>query len=466
MIAVGAGVFLSTIDGSIVNVALPTLARSFEVSFAVVQWVVLAYLLAISTLMLGIGRLADMTGKKPIYTTGFVVFTLGSVLCGLAPTIYWLIAFRVLQAVGAAMLLALGLAIITESFPAAERGRALGIAGSIVSIGIVIGPTVGGLLIDAYSWRWIFFVNLPVGIAGTLLAWRFVPNARPLGGQRFDFAGAGALFISLFSLLMALTLGQQLGFNQALVLLLFAGFILLLLLFIAVELRVDQPMINLRHFKNADFSIGLLTGFITFVAIAGAIILMPFYLENVLGYGPREVGFLMAAIPVGLGISAPLSGALSDRYGTRPITVIGLIVLVFGYMAMSTLNAQTTAWGFLLRFLPLGVGMGIFQSPNNSAIMGSASQRHLGIVSGMLAVTRTVGLTIGIAVLGALWASRVFVYLGDALDIGATNAPPGAQVSALQYTFLVMASMMAAALFVAFWALVQERRSRPVAPVG
>ena len=133
---------------------------------------------------------------------------------------------------------------------------------------------------------------------------------------------------------------------------------------------------------------------------------------------------------------------------------------------MSTLNAQTTAWGFLLRFLPLGVGMGIFQSPNNSAIMGSASQRHLGIVSGMLAVTRTVGLTIGIAVLGALWASRVFVYLGDALDIGATNAPPGAQVSALQYTFLVMTSMMAAALFVAFWALVQERRSRPVAPVG
>ena len=466
MIAVGAGIFLSTIDGSIVNVALPTLARSFEVNFAIVQWVVLAYLLAISTLMLGIGRLADMVGKKSIYTTGFIIFTLGSVLCGLAPTVSWLIAFRVLQAVGAAMLLALGLAIITESFPAAERGRALGISGSIVSIGIVIGPTVGGLLIDAFTWRWIFFVNLPVGIAGTLLAWRFIPNLRPPGGQKFDFLGAAALFVSLFSLLMALTLGQSYGFDYQLVLLLFAIFVLFLLLFIAVEWRVDQPVIDLRLFKNSDFTVGLFTGFISFVAIAGTIILMPFYLENVLGYEPRQVGFLMAAVPIGLGVAAPISGALSDRYGTRPITVIGLLVLFLGYVAMSTLNAQTTALGFILRFLPLGAGMGIFQSPNNSAIMGSAPQRRLGIVSGMLAVTRTVGQTIGIAVLGALWASRVFAFLGASLADGATNAPPKAQVSGLQETFLVMAALMAVALSVAFWALVQEWRSRRVLPAG
>jgi EmrB/QacA subfamily drug resistance transporter len=466
MVAVGAGIFLSTIDGSIVNVALPTLARSFEIDFAVVQWVVLAYLLAISTLLLSIGRLADMVGKKPIYTAGFVIFTLGSVLCGLAPTISWLIGFRVLQAVGAAMLLALGMAIITESFPAAERGRALGISGSIISIGIVVGPTLGGLLIDAFSWRWIFFVNLPIGIAGTLLAWRFIPNVRPTGGQRFDFLGAGALFISLFSLLMALTLGQRFGFDHQLVLLLLAVFALFLLLFIAIELRVDQPVIDLRLFKNGDFSIGLLTGFLTFVAIAGTIILMPFYLENVLGYGPREVGFLLAIVPIALGITAPLSGSLSDRFGTRPITVIGLAVLLFGYIAMSTVNAQSNPWGFLLRFLPIGLGMGIFQSPNNSAILGSASQRRLGIVSGMLAITRTLGLTTGIAILGAFWASRVFFYLGGALAGGATNAPPNSQVTALQDTFLVMAVMMAAALSLAAWALVQESRTRKSAPTG
>lgn len=459
MVAVGMGIFLSTIDGSIVNVALPTLARTFDVDFAIVQWVVLAYLLAVSTLMLGVGRLADMVGKKPIYTTGFIIFTIGSVLCGLAPNIYFLIGFRVLQAVGAAMLLALGMAIITESFPAAERGRALGISGSIISIGIVIGPTVGGLLIDAFSWRWIFFVNLPVGIAGTLLAWRFVPNVRPPGGQRFDFLGAGTLFASLLSLLMGLTLGQQLGFLDTLVLLLFASFAFFLILFIVIEWRSDQPVIDLRLFRNGQFSTGLLTGFITFVAIAGTIILMPFYLENVLGYEPREVGFLMAAVPVALGITAPLAGAASDRFGTRPITVIGLLVLIGGYLAMSTLDASTSAWGFLLRFFPIGAGMGIFQSPNNSAIMGSAPRRRLGIVSGMLAITRTLGQTTGIAVLGALWASRVFFYLGVTLKDGATSAPPASQVPALQDTFLVMAAMMTVALSLALLALVRERRS-------
>jgi EmrB/QacA subfamily drug resistance transporter len=466
MVAVGAGIFLSTIDGSIVNVALPTLARYFEIDFAVVQWVVLAYLLAISTLLLSIGRLADMVGKKLIYTAGFVIFTLASVLCGLAPTISWLIGFRVLQAVGAAMLLALGMAIITESFPAAERGRALGISGSIISIGIVVGPTLGGLLIDAFSWRWIFFVNLPIGIAGTLLAWRFIPNVRQTGGQRFDFLGAGALFISLFSLLMALTLGQQFGFGHRLVLLLFAVFSLSLLLFIAVELRVDQPVIDLRLFKNGDLSIGLLTGFLTFVTIAGTVILMPFYLENVLGHGPREVGILLAVVPIALGITAPLSGSLSDRYGTRPITVTGLAVLLFGYIAMSTINVQSNYWGFLIRFLPIGIGMGIFQSPNNSAILGSAPQGRLGIVSGMLAITRTLGLTTGIAILGALWASRVFFYVGRTLAGGATNASPNAQVSALHDTFLVMAVLMAAALSLATWALVRGRQTRKSLPTG
>jgi MFS family permease len=307
-------------------------------------------------------------------------------------------------------------------------------------------------------------VNLPIGIAGTLLAWRFIPNVQPTGRQRFDFLGAGALFISLFSLLLALTLGQQFGSDYQLVLLLFAVFVLFLLLFIAIEWRVDQPVIDLRLFKNGGFSIGLLTGFLTFVAIAGTIILMPFYLENVLGYGPREVGFLLAVVPIALGITAPLSGSLSDRYGTRPITVIGLTVLLFGYIAMSTINAQSNPWGFLLRFLPIGIGMGIFQSPNNSAILGTAPQRRLGIVSGMLAITRTLGLTTGIAILGALWASRVFFYLGGALAGGATNAPPNAQVSALQDTFLVMAVMMAAALSLAAWALVREWRTRKSAP--
>jgi len=461
--AVGMGIFLSTIDGSIVNIALPFLETAFDTEFAVIQWVVLAYLLVVSTLMLGVGRLADMIGKKPLYTAGFIIFTIGSVLAGLSPTVYWLIGFRVLQALGAVMLLALGLGIITEAFPPSERGMALGISGALVSIGIVVGPTLGGILINLYSWRLIFYVNLPVGIAGTFLAWRYLPDIKPLGGQRFDFWGAAALLVSLLSFSFALTAGQERGYDDPLILTLFAIFFLFLILFIAVEWRTEQPMVDLRLFNNSRFNTGLATGYITFVAIAGTVILMPFYLGNVLGYPALQVGLLMAVVPIAVGIFAPISGSLSDRYGTRPITVIGLVILVIGYLSLSTLQADTTALGFILRFLPIGVGMGVFQSPNNSAIMGTAPRRRLGIVSGMLAATRSLGQTTGVALLGAVWAARVFAYVGESLSGGVTAASGVAQVSGLQDTFRIMAAFVILALALAVWALVHERRSHSLA---
>ncbi len=452
MAAVGSGIFLSTIDGSIVNLALPTLSRTFGSPFAVVQWVVLAYLLTISTLLLSVGRLGDMIGKKPLYTAGFVIFTIGSMLSGIAPTIYWLIFFRVIQGLGAVMITALGLAILTESFPASERGRALGIGGAVISVGIVVGPVLGGLIIGAFSWRWIFYVNLPVGIAGTLLAMRYVPDIKPPGGQRFDTLGAGALFVSLFSLLTALTWGQDLGFADRRIVLLLAGAALFAAAFVAIEWRSAQPMIALGLFRSARFSVGLVTGFITFVAIAGTTLLLPFYLEDVLGYEPRQVGILLAVVPVSLGVTAPIAGSLSDRFGTRLMTVIGLAVLVGGYFTLSTLATDTSAAGYILRFLPIGIGMGIFQSPNNSAIMGSASQGQLGVVSGTLAATRTVGQTTGVALLGALWASRALNYAGAQGVSGATDAPAAAQAAALQDTFLVTMAMVAGGLLLALLA--------------
>ncbi len=458
MLAVAMSIFLGTIDGSIVNVALPTLVKELGTTFATVQWVVLAYLLAISTLILSMGRLGDMIGKKPVFLTGFVIFTAGSVLCGLAPTVYWLIAFRVLQAVGAAMTMALGIAIITESFPPQERGRALGIGGAIVSVGIVVGPTLGGLIIDTLSWRWIFFVNLPVGIVGVFMGLRFVPAFKPGGRQKFDYPGALTLFISLLALLLALTMGQQLGFGDSQILLLLGIWLVFLVLFIFVEWRSPQPMIELRLFKSGLLSVNLITGFITFIAMAGAIILMPFYLEDILGYQPRQVGLLMAIVPIGLGSIAPISGSLSDRFGSRLITVIGLTMLVIGYLAMSTLTAQTSVVGYILRLLPVGLGMGIFQSPNNSAIMGSAPRERLGVVSGLLAVTRTLGQTTGIAILGALWAGRVMAYYGAILPGGATTAPAQAQVAGLHDTFLFITVLVAAGLLLSIWGLVQERR--------
>lgn len=465
MAAVAMSIFLATIDGSIVNITLPTLVRDLQTNFATVQWVVLAYLLTLTTLMLGIGRLADIRGKKPIYVTGFVIFTVGSVLCALSPTVYWLIGFRVLQGIGGAMTLALGAAIVTEAFPPQERGRALGMLGSVVSIGVVTGPLVGGVLIGVASWHWIFLVNLPVGIIGTVVAQRFVPAIQPPGGQRFDYVGAVLLLISLLSLLLGLSLVQEVGFTQALPLTLLTSGLLVLLGFIGWELRVADPMIDLRLFRHRLFSINLGTGFLTFVAIAGIFLLMPFYLQNVLGYPIQLVGPLQAVIPVMMGIMAPISGTLSDRYGVRPITVAGLAALLMGYLALTTLSATTTTLGYIVRLFPIGLGMGIFQSPNNSAVMGSVPRAQLGVVSGLLSVTRTLGQTVGIAVLGALWASRV-VQHGGPLIASATAAPTATQVAAMQDTFLVVVGLIAIALAVALWGWWQERGHAPMkAPV-
>lgn len=463
MAAVAMSIFLATLDGSIVNVALPTLVRDLNTNFATVQWVVLSYLLTQATLLLGIGRLGDMIGKKPIFNAGFVVFTLGSVLCGLAPSVYWLIGFRVLQAVGAAMTLALSTGLVTEAFPAKERGKALGLIGTVVSVGVVLGPTVGGVIIDALSWHWIFFVNLPVGILGTWMAWRFVPNFKPKGRQKFDYWGALSLFISLLALLLALTVGQEVGFNSPVILSLFGVSALLLALFLAIELNTEQPMIDLKMFRNLLFSVNLITGFFTFLTISGVFILMPFYLENVLEYNTRQTGLLLAVVPVGLGIVAPISGSLSDRFGSRPITVIGLLVLLLSYVGLSTLSQETSTLGYILRLLPLGIGMGIFQSPNNSAIMGTVPRERLGIASGLLSITRTLGQTVGIAVLGAFWASRVLFYSGGAVSGGATTAPQFAQVSGLHDTYLISTVVLGLGVILSVWGLLQERRLRRLA---
>ncbi|MFA9491756.1 MAG: MFS transporter [Anaerolineales bacterium] len=458
MAAVAMGIFLATIDSSIVNLALPTLVRELHTDFPTVQWVVLGYLLGLTALMLSVGRLADIRGKKSLYIAGFVIFTIGSVLCGLSPTIYALILFRIVQSIGAAMILALGSAIVTENFPPEERGRALGIYGTAVSIGIVIGPTLGGLLIDAFSWRWIFFVNLPVGIIGTLMAIRYIPAIKPRGGQRFDIWGSLTMVAGLLCLLLGLTWGQNIGFSEIRILLLFSGSLIFLLSFLYIEAHIEDPIIDLSLFLDEKFSVGLITGFITFFVIAGIILLMPFYLENVLGYDTRQVGLMLAIVPIAMGIIAPIAGSVSDRVGTRPITVVGLFILLVGYVGLSTMSVDTTAWQYILLFFPIGLGMGIFQSPNNSAIMGSAPQERLGVVSGMLAITRTLGQTTGIALLGAFWASRVSSYEGGMLDAEATEASALSQVGGLNDTLQIVVVLIFLAFIIGLWSLIAERR--------
>ena len=450
------GALLGAFMFTSVNVALQSLSKTFETEFNVVQWVVLAYLLASGTLLPIVGRWADIVGKKQLFILGYALFTVGSLLCGLAPGMGWLIAFRTLQGLGSAFLTALGLAIITDVFPSEERGRAIGINGSVLSAGIVIGPTLGGFLIDALTWRWIFFSAVPTGLVGMFLAYRFIAASRSGGGQRLDLAGSGLLFLALLSLSLALTLGQDAGFGSTLILTLFLSSVLLTTVFLGLELVVSDPVIELKLFRNPRLSVGLGIGLPTFIAISGTILLMPFYLENVLGYSPRNVGLLMSIAPISLIGAAPLAGAAADHFGERPIALIGLGILLTGYFAIGTLSESTTALGYLFRFLPIGLGMGIFQTPNSSAIMGSVPRERSGVAGGLLAMTRTLGSSAGIAVLGALWVARVNARAGAVVG---TDATPAIQVAGLQDLFLAVQIMIGLAFLVALWDTFRPRRT-------
>ena len=457
LVAIAMAIFLGTIDGSIVNVALPTLVDEFDTTFNVAQWVVLAYLLTQATLTLGFGRLGDMIGKKPIFTTGFMVFTIGSVLAGVSPTIGFLIGARVVQALGAAMIFALGFAITTEAFPPSERGKALGINGTTVSLGIMAGPIIGGMILEATDWRWIFFVNLPIGIVGTITAIKFVPNTKPKGKQRFDFAGAGAFFVALLSLLIALTMGQNLGFSDPVIVGAFAVSAVSFVAFVIIERRVSDPMLNLDLFKSRDLTVNLVTGFVGFFALAGLLLLVPFYLTDVMGLSPREIGLVLGAVPITMGIIAPMSGTLSDRVGSRPVTVAGLALMTAAYViAAFWFGNSTTAIMVIVVGLIIGLGMGIFQSPNNSAILGSVPPEQLGVTSGMLTINRTTASVTGIAVLGTFWAARTTAYggVGDAVD-----APAAAQAAGLADTMTVAAVLVGLALALGLWAWKSASRS-------
>jgi EmrB/QacA subfamily drug resistance transporter len=457
---VGSGVILATIDSSIVNVALPTITDEFDSTFRAIQWIPLAYILVIATLTLGTGRLGDIVGKKKIYTAGFGLFTIASALCGLSTSVPMLIGFRVVQAVGAVMILSLGAAILVAGFPPTERGKALGFIGTFVSIGIVTGPAVGGILISLYDWRSIFLVNIPVGIIGVILALRYVPNTPPVPGQRIDIPGMLLLSGALFSFSFAITRGQVSGFADPLNLVLFAAAVAIVVIWIGVERRAPSPMIRLDLFRNPMLSVSVVTGFMVFTLVAPIIFLLPFYLEGVLGYDIRTVGLLLGAAPLAIGVVAPVAGALSDRIGIRRLTVTGLVIVAFAFLGFQTLTETTEWWQFVLVAVPLGIGMGTFQSPNNSAIMGSMPPEYAGLGAGVLSITRLLGQVTGVAVLGSLWSARVAAIAGPQFAGDASAAPGSAQVTALREVFLWGVVVMAVALIIGIWGLRKERELR------
>ena len=455
------GGFMASVDGSIVNLILPTLVRDLNAEFAIVQWVIVSYLLTLTTLILILGRLGDMVGKKRVYLTGFILFIVGSVLCGFATSVYWLIGLRILQGLGGAMILALGFAVATEAFPPNERGKAMGILASVVCLGVIVGPVIGGFLVDSLSWHWIFFVNLPFGLLGIFMVAKYVPNSKASIKPKFDFIGAVMLFVCIFSLLMALTLGQRsAGFGETPALLLFTLSLICALLFIGTELKIQSPMIDLKIFQDVFFSVNLMTTFIFYFAISGVFVLAPFYLQNILGYSASQMGMLFAAMSVMMVILSPVAGILSDRFSTGSVIIASLSIMLIIYCLMGRIAINTTTLECMVGMLFLGTGMGLFMSPNHSAIMGAIPLEHLGIASSLLILARTLGQIAGVAVLGAVWASRTRFYTGGDLIGGITAAPVNARVEGLQDIFILAGAMTAMTLILIIWGLVLERRDR------
>ena len=455
----GLGVFMATLDSSIVNISLPTLVEVFRTDFTTVQWVVLSYSLVLTALILSAARLGDMLDKRKIYLTGLVLFALSSLLCGLATNINWLIGARALQGLGATMMQALGMAMVTEAFPAKERGRALGMMGSIVSIGIAVGPPLGGLLIGLVGWRAVFLVNVPVGILTFLAVTRFVASSNPRPNQRFDPAGAVILFVTLTCYAFGMTLGQRVGFGAPLTLGVLGAAALGFTALIAVESRRDQPMIDLSLFRSRLFSLNLLMAFLVFVVLPISFVL-PFFLELVKGYPAQQVGLMLMAFPVAMGVVAPVAGWLSDRFGSRVISPIGLVIIIGGCLAMSTLTVEVGLWGFIARMAPVGIGMGMFQSPNNSAIMGSVPKERLGIASGLLVLSRTLGNTTGLPLMAALFSAQALALGGLPAGTDATTAPPLAMAAAVAGTYRIAAGLIVVSAVLAVLAYRVDRRER------
>jgi EmrB/QacA subfamily drug resistance transporter len=466
MLGVNLMVFMATLDMSIVNVALPTLVETLHADFAAIQWVILSYVLVIASLLLLVSRLGDMRDKKRIFSTGLVIFLVASLCCGLAPSASWLIAFRALQGIGAAMTQSLGMAIITQIAPPSSRGRALGFIGGTVAMGLMIGPPLGGILLGIFGWRSLFLLNLPVGVVALWVVARRMPHLPPVKtGERFDLPGAAAASLTLGAYCLGMTAIQRGGFADPAGLALLGLSLVGLFVFVAIERRAAQPMLDLTLFSNPLVTLPLCMSVLVFITGASGFI-MPFFFQSAQGRSVTEMGLLMMLLPASMALTAPVSGSLADRYGSRGICLLGLVVLCGGCFSLGTLTVATPWWGYLLRTLPVGLGIGIFQAPNNSSIMGEMPLHRLGVGSGLANYARVFGQSTGLPLVGAIFSALVLSsgHMGARAEF--TNAAPEALAAGVAGVFRWLGCLLflAIALGAFAWRIESKRRRARAIP--
>jgi EmrB/QacA subfamily drug resistance transporter len=454
------GIFMTTLDASIVNIGLPSIARAFGTALTgTVEWIVIGYLVVIAALLLTFGRLSDMIGRAPIWIAGLVVFTAGSAVCGAASSLELLIAARGLQGIGGALILSTSTAILSNAVPVSQRGHALGFGALSIALGASAGPTIGGFLTTFGTWRWIFYVNVPIGLLAILATLWLIPPTLVRTAQKFDFRGALLLAIALASLTLGLSFGQEWGWTSARVI----GALTLGVASLAAgafaEVRSTHPIIDLGLFRNRVFASAVSSLLCSMLALNAIGFLFPFYFEELQGFGPERTGLLLTPFPLAMAIVAPVAGALSDKIGSRLLAPVALAILTAALLSLTQLEASSPISEIWWRLALAGAGLGMFQSPNTRSLMGAAPESQQGMASGVFATARITGQAMSVAVAGA-----VFATLGGAVAGSALAAMPAADAArpALEATFLraFHAAFATCAVFAALGALAALVRGR------
>jgi EmrB/QacA subfamily drug resistance transporter len=446
--------FITTLDGSIVNIGLPAISQTFHVGVSgAIEWVIIGYLVIIAAVLLTFGRLADMVGRRPILLTGLGVFMLGSALCGMAPSLLVLILARLFQGLGGALIFSVNVAMITSTFVDRGRGLALGLNAVVVSLGVAAGPTIGGIITQYLSWRWIFYVNVPICIVVFLAAFFLYrePYRVHARGGRFDPLGAGLLAVGLGLLTLGLSFGQEWGwFSRGTLASLVIGAVMLSVA-IYVEKRIEHPILDLHLVTNHVFAFANISFMLCMMALFAPGFLLPFYFEELRGFSTLQTGLMMTPLPLMLGVVAPLSGTLADRFGSRWLSPIGLTIACFGLFLLSLINGHSSELDIIWRLAVTGFGQGMFQSPNTRTMMGAAPANEQGEASGLLATGRVIGQGMSVALTGTVFVGLGAATAGTLLVAQRAQHLAQANVNALQNTFVsgFHAALLVCALFAA-----------------
>jgi EmrB/QacA subfamily drug resistance transporter len=398
--------FIVSLDVTIVNIALPAVRTDLHASVSGLQWTLDAYTLVLASLLILSGSIADRVGRRRIFQTGLVLFTLGSLLCSVAPSLGWLIAFRAVQAVGGSMLNPVAMSIITNTFTEPrDRARAIGVWGAVVGFSMALGPLVGGVLVDSLGWRSIFWVNVPVGIAAIVLAAVFVPESKAPHARRFDPVGQVLVFLLLASVTYGIIEGPSAGWQSAEILGCFGVGALALVALLSYEPRREEPLLDLRFFRSVPFSGATVIAVSAFGGLAGFLFLNTIYLQETRGLSPLHAGLYTLPTALMMAVFAPLSGRLVGSRGTRLPLVLAGIGFVLGILPMTRLTADTPVWQLMISYLVFGFGFGMVNAPITNTAVSGMPRSQAGVAAAIASTSRQVGSALGVAVIGAAVAT-------------------------------------------------------------